>query len=543
MTFLPVLERELRVAARRRATYRSRFLAAVAASVVAAWVFMAASVSSQETGAVLFRFLATLLFLYTAVVGTQVTTDCLSEEKREGTLGLLFLTDLKGYDVVLGKLAATSLNAFYGMLAVLPVLAIPLLLGAVSRAEVLRVVLVSVNLLFFFLSLGLAASALCRQDHWAMGLSIFVALALLIGWPVASQLQLHPNPDPHAARLSSPAYACFLAFDDPSNPNKQADFWSNALVTQLYSWFFFLLACWLTPRSWQDSFAGKIAGPRPGAWMQNASAARARARARLLAVEPFLWRASRPESRRAWVWLPVLLGGFIWFWTGRIWTDEPFEPARDLLILAATGTILKCWLAVAASRTLAEDRRTGGLELLLSTPLDEKHIVRGQRLALRRQFAAPVLTLLLANAIFLIMELQPLEGEDRQVWFWLHLFVGAFLLLDMFALSWVVMWLGLTSRKPNRAALFAIFRILALPCLLFVVGLSLYGMVSPAWNIDWKGMLIFPGLLGLGINFFFTAEAFAKLSAQFRTVASEGPAARRSRQPRLPSSPALPEVE
>jgi hypothetical protein len=31
--------------------------------------------------------------------------------------------------VVLGKIAATSLNGFYGLLAVLPVLAVPLLLG------------------------------------------------------------------------------------------------------------------------------------------------------------------------------------------------------------------------------------------------------------------------------------------------------------------------------------------------------------------------------------------------------------------------------
>ena len=44
-------------------------------------------------------------------------------------MGLIFLTDLKGYDVVLGKLAATSLNGFYGLLAVFPLLAFPLLTG------------------------------------------------------------------------------------------------------------------------------------------------------------------------------------------------------------------------------------------------------------------------------------------------------------------------------------------------------------------------------------------------------------------------------
>ena len=35
-----------------------------------------------------------------------MTADCLSEEKREGTLGLLFLTDLRGYDIVVSSSSA-----------------------------------------------------------------------------------------------------------------------------------------------------------------------------------------------------------------------------------------------------------------------------------------------------------------------------------------------------------------------------------------------------------------------------------------------------
>ena len=36
-------------------------------------------------------------------------------------LGLLFLTDLRGHDIVLGKLAATSLRAVFGLVAIVPV--------------------------------------------------------------------------------------------------------------------------------------------------------------------------------------------------------------------------------------------------------------------------------------------------------------------------------------------------------------------------------------------------------------------------------------
>ena len=73
--------------------------------------------------------------IYCLFSGRISTADCLSEEKREGTLGLLFLTDLKGYDVVLGKLAATSVSAFYGLLAALPVLAVPVLAATCPAAR------------------------------------------------------------------------------------------------------------------------------------------------------------------------------------------------------------------------------------------------------------------------------------------------------------------------------------------------------------------------------------------------------------------------
>ena len=76
-----------------------------------------------------------LAFLGCLFSGVFLTADSLSGEKREGTLGLLFLTDLKGYDVVFGKLIATSLNGFYALLAIFPVLALPLVMGGVTFWE------------------------------------------------------------------------------------------------------------------------------------------------------------------------------------------------------------------------------------------------------------------------------------------------------------------------------------------------------------------------------------------------------------------------
>src|SRR5262249_30702602 len=90
------------------------------------------------------------------------------------------LTDLKGYDVVLGKLAANSLDSFYGAVAVLPILAIPLLLGGVTLGEFQRMGLVAINGLFFSLTLGICVSAMSKSARRA-GAATFLIILLFAG--------------------------------------------------------------------------------------------------------------------------------------------------------------------------------------------------------------------------------------------------------------------------------------------------------------------------------------------------------------------------
>ena len=136
MTFLPIVERELRVMARQRNAYWLRFGAA--AGALALWVFVlmvSRSATITETAQAIFFTISIASLVFAMLAGVFLTADCLSEERREGTLGLLFLTDLKGHDVVLGKLVSTSMVAVFGLLAVLPVLALPLVMGGMTGGE------------------------------------------------------------------------------------------------------------------------------------------------------------------------------------------------------------------------------------------------------------------------------------------------------------------------------------------------------------------------------------------------------------------------
>src|SRR6478672_9571804 len=128
MTFLPIVGRELRVASRKGGTYWTRSLIGGAAVLVGGWFFgISAGMKPEQTAQMTFVWLSIVGMIYALFAGRRFTADCLSSEKREGTLGLLFLTDLKGYDIVFGKLAATSLSGFFGLLAIVPVLGLPMM--------------------------------------------------------------------------------------------------------------------------------------------------------------------------------------------------------------------------------------------------------------------------------------------------------------------------------------------------------------------------------------------------------------------------------
>src|SRR5688572_10226128 len=107
MILLPVIERELGVTARSRRTYRNRFLAGLAfIGVLLYAVLEGSSLSQAKIGNASFEFVTYTALVIALAAGLFQTADAISEERREGTLGLLFLTDLRSLHVVLGKLFA-----------------------------------------------------------------------------------------------------------------------------------------------------------------------------------------------------------------------------------------------------------------------------------------------------------------------------------------------------------------------------------------------------------------------------------------------------
>ncbi|MCW5555806.1 MAG: ABC transporter permease subunit [Verrucomicrobiae bacterium] len=548
MTFLPIVDRELRVAARKRNTFWVRIIAALVALVIGAGFLTmshALEFATAHIGGALFGVLTWMSLAAALSAGLFFTSDCLSEEKREGTLGFLFLTDLRGYDVVLGKLLATSLRGCFALLAIFPILATTLLMGGVTGAQFWKTLLALVNALFCSLAAGLFVSALSRDSQKALSGTLLVMLLLLVGAPLVDNV---------LGAVTGRGYQPVLSLASPGYVFVQAGrwagnlYWSSLAVSQAGAWTLLGLTCMLIPRTWQQGRA-KHSGTPGGwayAWRFGSAKRRAALRQKLLNRHPLLWLAGRERWQAAVVWAVSLLtaGGFL----ALLLADTPSALWLFWSYLGGALTIL-FYLAAAsqAGRFLVDARHSGLLELLLAAPLNDREIVQGQWRALVRMFAAPVTVFLgvqLAAALLAYHAtwgaLAAMGDAGPGVAAALIATLGNTLVIaaNLIALAWFGMWMGLTSRSANFATLKALLFVQVIPWLViqFASAMIIPLLIMPALlksaigsgtpNSVAGGMAWFPILftavtvvLALGKDVFFILLARKQLFGNFRELA------------------------
>ena len=171
MNALPVIGRELRVEARHAFNYWLRVLGVTVALGIFVVMMLDQQGSASQLGAKLFGNLNTALFIAIWVLVPLLTADCISRERRVGTLGLLLLTRLTSRGVVVGKCLIHGLRAATMLLAALPVLALPFLLGGVTWREDVTALLFDSGSVCLALAAGLIASSCCKQWNRALVLS------------------------------------------------------------------------------------------------------------------------------------------------------------------------------------------------------------------------------------------------------------------------------------------------------------------------------------------------------------------------------------
>ena len=482
MTFLPVVERELRVASRRRAVFWVRFAAATIAVLLGGSIlwFEGEARGAAGAGRLLFDQLAGMAYFLCLVAGPIFTSDVIGEERREGTLGLLFLTDLRGYDVVSGKLAAASVNALLSLLATLPVLALPLLLGGVSVIEFTRMAIALLATLFVSLACGVLVSAAFQEARSAFALTVFLLFLLAGLLPFLSDALGSSHPIGLWAS-GNPTWMLELA-NPTANPRGlgPGGFWWTVAMTGVYGSLAFAGATVLTGRAWREIRPRRVQASWQDLWHRlnfGSAETRRQFRTRMLDRNPILWLGSRNRLKLAGLWTFVCFALGVWIaWR---WSAGPSADnwSSTFFIAQLLQAPLKWLMASEASQRWVNERQSGALELLLTTPLSVTEILRGHGRSLVRLFAVP-------SAALVIVELLTLAAGTGfggpRIEVGTMVVVGAIIFLwDLYALAWVGLWLGLSKRKANQAFLGAGLRIIVVPWIACFIVLFITGIQSP----------------------------------------------------------------
>jgi hypothetical protein len=217
----------------------------------------------------------------------------------------------------------------------------------------------------------------------------------------------------------------------------------------------------------------------------------------------------------------------IFFFAGLyLWIALQFDNLMfDLLVSAGViflvHLVFKIWAASEVCNRLIQDRRSGALELLLSTPLSEKAIAVGQTKALGRLFLYPIVFLIALELILLFGGLRGDNANTRTLRWWVYAISISTFVLDLWALKWVGLWLSLTGKSMERVLIATLMRVLTLPWLVFVVLAGLLGTIAAMrGDLDEKTMVWLWGVIAVTLAVWFGANARRKFLSQFRELAS-----------------------
>jgi ABC-type transport system involved in multi-copper enzyme maturation permease subunit len=526
MRFLSVADRELRSAARQKATYRTRWMTATLFFGLLVWLLWAfGGFTNQRVAPEIFKVLCVLTFLYCLFLGTARTADCISVERREGTLGLLFLTNLNSAEIIVGKLCSSALASVYGLMAIFPMLALPLLMGGITFGHFARTVVALLNGILFALAAGFLASVVCKRQFTAIALALGLTVGLGCGSMLgAAAADSYRPTKPLADWLTvfSPLYTLLAA--DGKRLLGSNRFWLSAVGVAGVSLGGLGLATLLLARTWRDRPKSIRPWHRLGFGRYSEripSARRAALRRRLLAINPLFWLAARqPVSAPVIMFLAVALTLITVYvaapFFGRMMGAGTASPVVGCLFAwlwtgLAIHALVLYYAAMSASQRLAEDKQTGALELLLITPITERTISRGLWLAYARKMLFPALLAVLVHGFFIWMLLvmmtldpparialgatpgqifwsalldQPLRGQVLNWQFGFILRIPVLILLQLMVtwptLGWVGRWLGVRMKHPGFAPMASLALLFAPPVLLF----SLACYLADKFNLD-----------------------------------------------------------
>jgi ABC-type Na+ efflux pump permease subunit len=338
-------------------------------------------------GLLLFQILTyvqlTLLLFFAALSGASSVT----QEKDRRTFVLLLLTDLRNYEIVLGKLVGSLLQIGLFVAGAVPILALNLLLGGVTVGQVVQAAVVLAATGLAAGSLGLLVALWRDKTFQSLALTVlFLVLYLFL----VHALDLIPTlvSAVNAETINrvqnwlEPYLALHEVVEPPPGGGAEAAYGYGLAMLGLSV----LLNGWsiLRLRKWNPSGEPIMQRERP----EDEDIDRAKAHAAPGAVRrvwpnPILWReirtrayGRRPLMVKAAYFLVVALVCYYAFAPGG---GREWAAARGLVPVGILSLLLVSAQAVTA---VTSERDTGALDLLLVTDLTPREFIFGKLLGI-----------------------------------------------------------------------------------------------------------------------------------------------------------------
>lgn len=244
-----LLERSLRLDVRSRWTHGLR--------IVAVLVGFAAMLSAANLpawfgapGLMFFSTIVPLNALLIAGAGISYFASTITEEKEEGTLGLMRMTGLGSLSILLGKFGSRLLQALLIVIVQLPFVLLGVTLGGVSPQQILVVMFELLTLTFLVANLALlmsVTSATSRQASIRMTIIVGGYLFLSVfAYELQNAFQNWGGIGPTIASFWNLFWRAsfFARMEDCFQPGSPPDFWSIHEVLNLAAGCLAFLLAW-----------------------------------------------------------------------------------------------------------------------------------------------------------------------------------------------------------------------------------------------------------------------------------------------------------
>lgn len=474
----PIFHREVVTVPRRSGHYASRvtmigLLVVLGVTTWQASIGFTREASLGETaafGLLLYQIVSYVLLLLTLFFATLSAAGAVAQEKDRRTFVLLLITDMRDYEIVLGKMLGALLPITIQLAITAPVLALFLLLGGIAPQQVLQTLVILAATAVAAGSLGALVALWRERTFQALALSVLF-LALYLGLVQAVGLLVPTSPVSasagHIQAWLDPFAALQTVLAPPSAGwNGLAPAYGFAAVMLIWTVLLNTLGIWGL-RRWNPSGEPIVPREAPDTVQELDESEELEKRAQAHAApgpvrhvwhNPILWREIRTLAygRRpllvkcAFAVVLLLILYFAYAELVRPGGRPAFAAAYGLVPL----TILSLLLVAAQAVTAITSERDGGtLDILLVTDISPYEFVFGKILGALyncKEYILPPLLLTLYYAIVGALAPPSPSHDWRAV---LELNFGPFLAISgaisiLFAFV-VVLGLHVALRIPN----------------------------------------------------------------------------------------------